>query len=119
MAVVRRGSHKHRPMRYHFLDRDRLARQETPKPNLLGAIICKLAQTHRLTLAYPLRKQLATSLPPRIAKIADPLHGRLLESRRHVQNHARFTPFNTNRTATSNDSHRNIRAQVSLHEGEP
>ena len=98
-ALGRRG-YKHRPVRHHLLDRHRLVRQETANPELLGAIVREVANTHRLPLRHAPRDKLPTSLAPFVAEIAKScIHRRLLESRRHTQNHAGFCPRNPNRTA--------------------
>src|SRR5262249_20676332 len=70
--------HEHRPMRYHFLDRDSIVRQKPLKSCLFGAVIRQIADTHRLPFAHPFNKKFAISLQTLIAKMTNPtIHRRL------------------------------------------
>ena len=83
MPARRRHGYQHRAMRHHFLDRDRLVRQESAKLDLLVAIVRQLADTYCLPLADTLRDDRAILRQSRITKIADPhLHRRPLFSNR-------------------------------------
>src|SRR4029077_1174183 len=109
MSATRRSRRQRRPMGHHLLDRDRLVSEKAPKLGMLRAIIAQLANADLLTLGHPLHDQFAILLQPCITKIPDPAldHRSPPESRRHIQNHARFTPrkrklrCNQNRSATS------------------
>jgi len=111
MPALRRRGYEHRPMHHHFLDRDRLVREEATKLDLFAPIVRQLAHAHRLPLSDTARDQLAILLQSASPKypIVISTVASSFESRRHKQNHARIALCNPNR-------HRNkrIAAQHSL-----
>ena len=122
MPAFRCCRYEHRPMRHHFLDRDRLVRQEAAKLDLLPPIVRQLAHAHRLSFTDTLRDERAVPLQSGIAEISNShLHRRPLFSNRDGKD--RITPQSlyanrialqqTNRSAISVDSHCNICAEVS------
>jgi hypothetical protein len=109
VPALPRRRRQHRPMRHHFLSRDRLIVQKAPQPHLFRPIVPKLADTHFLPLAHPLHEQCAVLLQPSVTEVSDPrVHHRTPPNRDGTQNHAtlaprkrKIAPPKRKRTATS------------------